>query len=109
MADTRQIVSWSLERKCAFRTGDQWVLPDETRKQLVDLRIVASAEGHGRNVGGICVTGSTAGRDNSGNVHRIPYSGFRIEERLESIGGLSAAFATCRACEANWLLTRTGR
>ena len=101
MADTRQIVRWSLERKCAFRSGNQWFLPDRTCTQLADLRTVASAEGDGRNVGGICVTSRTTERDNSGNVHDIPCSGFRIEERLGPVGGLSAAQATCRDCEAN--------
>ncbi len=101
MADTRQIVRWSLERKCAFRTGDLWFLPDRTCTQLADLRTVAAAEGDGRNVGGVCVTSWTTAGDDSGNVHDIPYSGFRIEERLGPVGGLAAALATCRACEAN--------
>jgi formylglycine-generating enzyme required for sulfatase activity len=101
MADTRQVVSWALERKCPFRFGDQWFLPDRTYTQLADLRTVASAEGDGRIVNGICVTGWTTERDNSGRVHEVPYSGFRIEERLGPVGGLAAALATCRACEAN--------
>lgn len=101
MADTRQVVSWSLERKCAFRTGEQWFLPNETYKQLVDLRTVASAEGDGRNVGGICVSGWTTERDNSGKIHNIPYSGFRIEDRLGTFGGLPMAHSTCGSCEAN--------
>lgn len=101
MADTRQIVGWCLERKCAFRSGDQWFLPDRTYTQLADLRTVASAEGDRRIVGGICVTSWTTEQDNSGKVHDIPHSGFRIEERLGPVGGLAAALATCRACEAN--------
>ena len=88
MADTRQVVSWALERKCAFRSGDQWFLPARTCTQLADLRTVASAEGDGRIVNGICVTSWTTERDNSGNVHNIPCSGFRIEERLGPVGGL---------------------
>lgn len=101
MADTRQIVTWSLERKCDFRTGDGWYLPDRTATQLGSLRTVASAEGDGRNVGGICVTSWTTEQDNSGTVHDVPCSGFRIEDRLGSVGGMPAALATCRACEAN--------
>ncbi len=101
MADTRQVVSWALERKCPFRSGEQWFLPDRTRTQLADLRTVADAEGDRRIVGGICVTGWTTERDNAGNVHNIPCSGFRIEERLGPVGGLAAALTTCRACEAN--------
>ena len=101
MADTRQIVSWALERKCAFRSGDQWFLPARTCAQLADLRTVASAEGDGRIVNGICVTSWTTERDNSGNVHNVPCSGFRIEDRLGPAGGLTAALTTCRGCEAN--------
>ena len=101
MADTRQVVSWALERKCAFRSGEQWFLPARTFTQLADLRTVASAEGDGRIVNGICVTSWTTERDNAGNVHNVPCSGFRIEDRLGPVGGLAAALATCRACEAN--------
>src|SRR4051794_21068810 len=72
MADTRQVVSWALERKCAFRTGEEWFLPAQTFRQLAALRTVASCEGDRRNVGGICVTGWTTERDNAGNVHEIP-------------------------------------
>jgi hypothetical protein len=60
MADTRQVVGWALERKCAFRSGEQWFLPARTCTQLADLRTVAFAEGDGRVVSGICVT--SAGR-----------------------------------------------
>lgn len=101
MSDTRQIVSWSLERPCAFRSGDGWFLPDRTYTQLVDLRIVASSEVNRRIVDGICVTSCTTERDNSGKIHEIPCSGFRIEDRLGPFGGLDAALTTCRDCEAN--------
>src|SRR4051812_4637081 len=101
MADTRQVVSWALERKCPFRSGEQWFLPARTCAQLADLRTVASAEGDGRVVNGICVTSWTTERDNAGTVHNIPCSGFRIEERLGPVSGLATALTTCRACEAN--------
>jgi len=101
MAETRQIVSWALERKCAYRTGDQWFLPGNTSTHLAILRTVASAQSDGRNVDGICVTSWGMGEDNSKNSYRIPHSGFRIEEELGTVGGISAALATCGACEAN--------
>jgi hypothetical protein len=101
MADTRQVVSWALERPCRFRCGEQWFLPDRTAKQLADLHTVASAQSENRIVDNICVTGWTTERDNAGNIHDIPCSGFRIQERLGGLGGLSAALVTCRACEAN--------
>jgi formylglycine-generating enzyme required for sulfatase activity len=101
MADTRQVVSWALERTCPFRSGDGWFLPTRTCTQLADLRTVASAEGDGRIVNGVCVMSWTTERDNTGKVHNIPFSGFGIEDRLGSVGGLTAALMTCRACEAN--------
>lgn len=82
-------------------SGNQWFLPERTSTQLGDLRTVASAEDDRRIVDGICVTSWTIEQDNSGNIHHIPCSSFRIEERLVPVGGLSAALATCRACEAN--------
>lgn len=101
MSDTRQIVSWALERPCALRSGDGWFLPDRTYLQLSDLRTVASSQGEGRIVDGICVTSWTTEQDNSGNLHEIPCSGFRIEDRLGPVGGLDTALASCRGCEAN--------
>ncbi|QDU25830.1 Serine/threonine-protein kinase pkn1 [Anatilimnocola aggregata] len=101
MADTRQVVRWSLERKCTFRNGDRWFLPDQTFKQLADFRTVAAAEGDNRNVNGICVTGWTTERDNAGKVQSIPVSGFRIEDRLGPFGGLPMVLSTCHLCEAN--------
>jgi hypothetical protein len=101
MADTRQIVSWALERKCAFRSGDQWFLPARTCSQLADLRTVASAKSDGRLADGVCVTSWTTAQDNAGNMRNIPYSGFRVEEQLKPVGGLTSALATCAACEAN--------
>jgi formylglycine-generating enzyme required for sulfatase activity len=62
---------------------------------------VATADGVGRIVNGICVTSWTMGRDNTGNAHNVPCSGFQIEDRLRPVGGLTTALATCRACEAN--------
>ena len=101
MADTRQVVSWALERKCTFRSGDQWFLPCQTYRQLGDLRTVASAEGDRRIVNGICVTSWTTERDYSGAIHDIPCSGFHIEDRLWPVGRLATVMTTCRGCEAN--------
>src|SRR5262245_25315559 len=98
MADTRQIVSWSLERKCPFRNGVNWALPDETCKQLADLQTFASAAAANRVVDGICVTGWTSGKDNSGEYHDIPCNGFRIEERIRPFGALETVRNTCGKC-----------
>lgn len=101
MADTRRGISWSLERKCIFRTGERWFLPGTTFQQLADLRTVAEAEADRRIVDGICVTGLTWGQDGSGESHDVPESGFKIADRLTSYGSFEAALAICRACEAN--------
>lgn len=101
MADTRQVVNWSLERKCNFRAGDDWFLPNETYRQLSDLRTLARAHADDRVVDGICVTGWTIGRDNSGGYHEIPVSGFPIEDRVHRYGGIAEVHKTCGECEAN--------
>src|SRR5258708_2964393 len=101
MADTLQTVTWSLERKCIFRSGDGWFLPMSAYRQLVDLRTLADAQSNDRIVDGICVTGMVGGRDNSGQGHNLPHSGFRIADRIGPHGGVSAALSTCRECEAN--------
>lgn len=101
MADTRQIVTWSLERKCPFRSGTDWLLPSETCKQLADLRTLARAHTDDRVVDGICVTSWSTGLDNSGEYHDIPSGGFRIEDRIARFGGIEEANRTCGGCEAN--------
>ena len=101
MADTRQIVSWSVEKKCAFRSGEDFFLPDKTNQQLSDLRILARAVNDNRVVDGICVTSWTTASDNSGGYHDIPCNGFRIEDRLGKFGGVESAKSTCGNCEAN--------
>jgi formylglycine-generating enzyme required for sulfatase activity len=101
MADTRQIVNWALERKCSFRSGNDWFLPDATACQLSDLRTVANAESDKRVVDGICVTSWTTDSDSSGQSCRIPSSGFPVEERLKIFGGIAHALQTCGPCEAN--------
>ena len=101
MADTRQVVSWALERKCCFRNGENWVLPGQTFEQLADLRTVVRAESDQRVVDGFCITSYSMERDNTGKHFQIPHDGFRIEERLGKYGGLSEAIQVCHACEAN--------
>lgn len=101
MADTLQAVMWSLERKCFFRSGDDWFLPMSAFRQLAGLQTVADAEANHRIVDGICVTGTITGQDNSGQCHNLPYSGFRVADRIGQYGGLAGALSTCRECEAN--------
>lgn len=101
MADTRQIVNWSIERKCAFRKGVNWFLPNETFKQLADLQTIARAYDDNQVVDGICVTSWTMGQDNSQKHYDIPYDGFCIEDQISKFGGMEAVHKTCRECEAN--------
>jgi hypothetical protein len=101
MADTGQVVSWSLERKCDFRAGENWFLPRQTLLQLNDFRSVAKAILDQRVVDRICVMGWTHEQDKAGRRHEVPYSGFRIDDRLGKHGGLTAAVETCGDCEAN--------
>jgi len=66
MANTLQAVSWALERKCPFRSGETWFLPDESAAQLNDLRLVSEAEREDRLVDGICLTALTSVEDDTG-------------------------------------------
>ncbi len=101
MADTLQIVSWALERKCNLRSGDHYYLPSKTQEQLSDFIMVARAHTDDRVVNGICVTGWTTGDDKSGNVYDIPCSGFFVDKRLGRFGGIKQVQQICGTCEAN--------
>ena len=101
MSDTRQCVSWALERKCPFRSGDDWFLPGPTSTQLFDLKCVDSALRDNRVIGPICVTSWLTTSDSENNSHRIPHDGFNINERLACFGGYAHMAETCQTCEAN--------
>ena len=101
MADTLQAVLWSLERKCIFRTGDDWFLPVSAWRQLRDLKTISEAQTLERIVDGICVTGVTMSCDESGRGHLMPVSGFRIVDRIGQHGDLAKVLSTCKECEAN--------
>jgi ssDNA-binding Zn-finger/Zn-ribbon topoisomerase 1 len=111
MADTLQIVSWSLERKCQFRDGVRWEYPDETAQQLADFRTLRRATPDGQVVDGICVTGwwqvypfkKLNGKTDYLASVDIPSTGFVVSERLAKYGGAEFALDTCSKCEANAL------
>jgi len=50
MADTRRGVSWSLERPCPLRHGQDWTLPSATRHQLLNVSLYSTT------LHDICVT-----------------------------------------------------
>ena len=101
MSDTIPYVGWSLERKCVFRTGENWAFPHQTFLQLIDLRTVAEAAAKNEIFDGICITDWSVRRDLRKRTHRVPECGFRVEDRLGAMGGLAAVNSTCGACEAN--------
>lgn len=101
MADKFQVVSWSLEYECPFRSGRDWSLPDETCNQLCDLRAIAKAQHDRRLVDGICVTGCSFTPWDEPDVPATPRTGFRIEDKLRPFGGLETVIATCGKCAAN--------
>ena len=103
MADTLQAVLWSLERKCIFRSGNDWFLPRSAFRQLGSLREIAEACSHNRIIDGICVTGVTSVPDCSGRCHNIPVSGFQLAEPvgIGIQGEMSEVLSTCNHCEAN--------
>uniref|UniRef100_UPI001F431D58 hypothetical protein n=1 Tax=Roseimaritima sediminicola TaxID=2662066 RepID=UPI001F431D58 len=101
MADTRQIVSWALERACPMREGTEWTDPVQTRRDLYQLQICAERIEDGHIVDGIWVTSTYWGNDASDNNVDIPSSGIRVDEVAKAFGGWDAVRDTCRSCEAN--------
>jgi formylglycine-generating enzyme required for sulfatase activity/Zn ribbon nucleic-acid-binding protein len=101
MSDTRQIVSWALERSCPLRTGENWHLPEQTRQSLLRLQLCADRIRGAEVVDGIWVTSSYWGSDASGNRVDIPCSGIRIDDVAKEFGGWDVVRATCHNCEAN--------
>lgn len=91
MADTRQSVSWALERRCPFRDGVEWELPHVTATQLNILKATSRALRSGSICDGICVTSWTLAHGASDDPlacinMELPYGGFVVEERLFPYG-----------------------
>ncbi len=101
MADTRRGISWSLERACPLRGGENWALPGVTHRQLADVSTYSRALHDGRVVDDVCVTAWTSGSDSAGHSVMLPCSGFRVGLALAPFGGDEAVRATCGGCEAN--------
>lgn len=101
MADTLQVVHWSLERKCPFRQGADCFLPVKSMKQLTDLQVWASASQFGGVQDSICVTGWKIVKDKTGKRYRIPNQGYQVNEQLNQFGGVETVQQTCSGCEAN--------
>jgi hypothetical protein len=111
MADTRQIVRWSLESKCEYREGERWEDPEQTAQQLADFRTLSRATPGEQLVDGICVTGwsricpfkTPNGKTDYESSVDIPVYGFLLSDRLAKYGGADSVLKTCVKCEANAL------
>ncbi len=101
MSATRQIVSWSLERSCVFRTADDWFLPDSTADELSDLRQIVLADREQRIYDGVLVLNTKKLFAEDGNECRIPEYGRRVSEMNTSSGSWKDAREICSRCEAN--------
>jgi formylglycine-generating enzyme required for sulfatase activity len=101
MADTRRGISWSLERPCPLRGGEDWTLPSATHRQLGDISAYSNALQDGRVLDDICVTGRTYSSGRPEEMVLLPCSGFRVSLALARFGGEEAVRAACGECEAN--------
>ena len=101
MADTRQVVRWSLERQCPFRRGTDCFRPANTITQLTKLQVWASASQFGGIHDGICVTGWKIVHDKTGKRHRVPDHGHAVDDHLNRSGDIELVEQTCAGCEAN--------
>jgi hypothetical protein len=94
MADTRQVLKWTLERKCPFRSGRAAKEIHATFEATAALRTHSDLPTSAID-GDLCVTSwiySKAG---------TKPNGYRISEVFSPFGGLAAARATCGGCDAN--------
>ncbi len=104
MADTRQIVKWSLELRCELRPGgDPWA---EGAAQLLARAKAYSAElraaRHASGVfGDIFVSSYTFVGRGKGPRSPYPVDGFIISEEFRGCGGPEGLFAMCGRCPAN--------
>ncbi len=103
MADTRQVVKWSLEQTCPFRKGENWYLPQETSTQLFHLETLDRALREQRILDGICVTSWDLefNRDGPGIKRQTPSGGFLVKDLAGDYGDLTKVQSTCEACVAN--------
>jgi len=109
MADTRQIVEWTLGQTCKLRKGSEVSSPEKA------LGAVARARAYSRGLrnnkdgfgvfGDIYVSSRTSGYrpGPKGSKPSAPYpcGGFVISEAFKEMGGPSALFTMCSSCPAN--------
>jgi hypothetical protein len=110
MADTQQIVFWTLAQRCLLRASEESVVDPFAAGQNVASATAYSrglrARNHGFGVvGDVCVTSLTFAsrlRDpKDGQEIWYPSSGFVVSSEFERFGGTEALFEMCRECPAN--------
>ena len=119
MADTIQLVQWSLDQACRLRPAydpEDLAAPSPSRQALACIQEVRSYENGKRNhshgfgvYGDVCVTMVSHGarplvdgkkvRGNSSPM--VPTHGFIISQSFAPCGGIAAIDKMCGACPAN--------
>lgn len=106
MADTIQVVLWTLGQRCPLKQGDDWENPVTAIKILADCRTYSrlrKREGRGFGVfGDVCVTSVTSALPGDKNSrYDYPASGFVLSSQFSSVGGLPSLRRLCGDCPAN--------
>ncbi len=110
MADTVQIVQWTLEMRCQLRDDQASVkCPGKAAASVSSARAYSKALREGNdgfgNYGDVYVSSYTFGtRPGSRRSEESPYypvSGFVISEEFERFGGTENLFEMCSNCPAN--------
>ena len=108
MADTIQVVSWSLAQSCKLRTGDAAHETEAAFAAVGRAATYASYVGRPRGefglFGDVCVTSYTSAQvppGLKGTRAAFPCGGFVLSESFRGVGGTGGLEAMCRACPAN--------
>ncbi len=104
MADTIQVVMWSLDYTCPLRNEETLGSPDVAYKSTELARYLGKNHSRGFGLyGDVCVTGyGLAGRPPElPDPHLYPCSGFLVSGKFASIGGKEGLKALCWNCPAN--------
>ena len=111
MADTTQIVCWSLAYTCPIRPPETLENPEaavvSTQRANQVARFLDLPKGSSFGIfGDVCVTGYTLAGDTKNfdlksKSYLYPTSGFSMAEELASVGGLDGLLSMCKKCPAN--------